>query len=204
MIEWIIDIIESIGLLGVAFLSFLEVVIPIIPSEIVLPFSGFVASRGDLGLIGVIIAATVGSVAGSVVLYYLADWFGWERIQAIVAKYGKYLGVKQKDVDKAADYFDSHENWFVLFGRFIPGVRSVIAIPAGLRKMPITSFVVISTIGAAVGNIILVYAGYRLGEDYEQIEHYIGPASKIIAAIVVLGAVGWIVYRRLQDKESSN
>lgn len=201
MIEWIIDVIESVGLLGVAFLSFLEVVIPIIPSEIVLPFSGFVASRGDLGLIGVIVAATIGSVAGSVVLYYLADWFGWERIQAIVSKYGKYLGVKQKDVDKAADYFDSHENWFVLFGRFIPGVRSVIAIPAGLRKMPIASFVGISTIGAAVWNIILVYAGFRLGEDYEKIEEWIGPVSKVVVVLVVLGAIGWIAYRRFSEKK---
>src|SRR6056297_1106489 len=140
MIDWIISVIESVGYLGVAFLSMLEVVIPIIPSEVVLPFSGFAAADGSLGLVGVIVAATLGSVLGSVILYYVAVWFGWDRILDITTKYGRYLGVKQKDIEKAGDYFEKYEYKFVFFGRFIPGVRSVIAIPAGLKKMPLLPF----------------------------------------------------------------
>ena len=105
-----------------------------------------------------------------------------------------------RDRDKAAELFDKHDNWFVFFGRFIPGVRSVIAIPAGLREMPIVSFVIITTIGASVWNIVLVYAGFRLGENYEMIEEYIGPISKFIAVAIIAGGAGWIIYRRLSER----
>ena len=202
MVDWIVDVIEQVGYAGVAFLSMLEVVIPIIPSEIVLPFSGFAAERGDLTLLGVIIAATVGSVIGSLILYYIAVWFGWERIDQITEKYGRYLGVKRKDIDKAGDYFEKYEYRFVFFGRFIPGVRSVIAIPAGLRKMPVGGFTLMTTLGALIWNIALVYAGYALGADYERIEEYISPVSKVVAAAVVLGGLVWLYQVRKKNKKS--
>ena len=192
MIDWITQLIEDIGYLGVAFLSMLEVVIPIIPSEVVLPFSGFAASQGSLNIVGVIIAATMGSVLGSVVLYYIALWFGWERIDRITEKYGKYLGVKQTDIDKAGDFFETYEYKFVFFGRFIPGVRSVIAIPAGLKRMPIVGFAAVTAAGALIWNIGLILAGYLLGDQYHKIENYIGMVSKIIVALVLLGGLYWL------------
>lgn len=200
MIDWIISVIEAVGYVGVAFLSMLEVVIPIIPSEIVLPFSGFTAAEGNLNLIGVIIAATIGSVIGSVILYYLADWFGWERIELLTAKYGKYLGVKQKDVDKAGEYFERYEYKFVFFGRFIPGVRSVIAIPAGLVRMPLLPFMGITAVGALLWNIVLVYAGYRLREDYDKIEAYISPISKIVLVLLILAGAYWLYGVRKKNR----
>ncbi len=200
MINWIIDIIESVGYLGVAFLSMIEVVIPIIPSEVVLPFSGFAASRGELSLLIIIIVATVGSVIGSLVLYYVAMLFGWERIDAITKKYGKYLGVKQKDIDRAGEFFEKYEYKFVFFGRFIPGVRSVIAIPAGLKKMPLKGFTLMTALGALIWNIALVSAGYWLGHDYDRIEGYIGPVSNVVVGLLLVGAAVWVIHVRKKNK----
>ncbi len=203
MIDWIISVIESVGYGGVAFLSMIEVVIPIIPSEVVLPFSGFVASRGELTLIGVIVAATIGSVIGSLILYYIAKAFGWERIDAITAKYGKYLGVKQKDIDVAGDYFEKYEYRFVFFGRFIPGVRSVIAIPAGLKDMDVKGFAAMTALGALIWNVGLVYAGYVLGDQYEKIEGYLQPISYVVVALVLLGAGYWLLRVRKSNKSKN-
>lgn len=135
-------------------------------------------------------------------MYYIAVWFGWERIDQITEKYGRYLGVKRKDIDKAGDYFEKYEYRFVFFGRFIPGVRSVIAIPAGLRKMPVGGFTLMTTLGALIWNIALVYAGYALGADYERIEEYISPVSKVVAAAVVLGGLVWLYQVRKKNKKS--
>lgn len=203
MVEWIINIIESVGYVGVAALSALEVIIPIIPSEVVLPFSGFAAEKGELTYVGVLVAATVGSVIGSLVLYYVARLFGWERIDLITKKYGKYIGVKQKDIDAAGDYFEKREKSFIFFGRFIPGVRSVIAIPAGLRGMNVRDFTILTTLGALVWNIVLVTAGYQLGAEYDRIEKYISPISKVMVALVVVGAAIWLYkvrQKNLQNK----
>ncbi len=189
MIEWITEVINSVGYAGVAFLSALEVVIPIIPSEVVLPFSGFAASQGDMNLVGVILAATAGSTIGSLILYYFAQFFGWKRLNLLVDRWGSLLGVKSKDLESAGDYFEKYEYKFVFFGRFIPGVRSVIAVPAGLKGMSVIGFSVMTTIGALLWNIALVYAGYKLGDNYHAVEEWLGPVSKIVAATVFVVAI---------------
>lgn len=200
MVDWIVQVIDSMGYIGVTFLVTLEVVIPIIPSEIILPFSGFTASQGELSFVGVLVASTLGALLGALIIYYVAKLIGWERVDYITNRFGKYVGVKQKDIDKAGEYFDKYSNWVVLFGRFIPGVRSVVAIPAGLRSMPIFTFILLTIIGSFIWNLGLVTAGYLLGENYDRIEGYISPVSKIVLATIIIYVAYWVYTKYKKNK----
>jgi membrane protein DedA with SNARE-associated domain len=195
--ERVIDIIERFGYTGIALLIALETVFPPLPSEIILPLGGFTASRGDLTLWGVILAATLGSVAGALVLYAVGYWFGRERLYWLVDRYGRYVLLKQTDIDKANDWFERYNTKAVLIGRMIPVVRSLISIPAGLTRMSLPTFIVYTTIGSALWNSALIGSGYLLGNNWEEVEQYVG----YLQYAVILGAiagVGWFVWNRLR------
>ncbi len=147
--DWVTEVIDQLGYLGVAFLVALENVFPPIPSEVVLPFAGFVASDGGATLIGMIIAATIGSLVGALVLYGFAAWIGPERLDRFLLTYGKWFRLTSADVRKSEAWFDRHSNSAVLICRCIPLVRSLISIPAGFRRMPLGRFVLYTTLGVA-------------------------------------------------------
>jgi len=193
--DWVTDVIDSLGYLGVALLVALENVFPPIPSEIVLPFAGFVASDGDANLIGMIVAATIGSLVGALILYGVSAWVGPDRVGQFVIRYGRWLRLTTDDVVKAERWFDRYSNRAVLVCRCIPLIRSLISIPAGFRRMPLGQFVVYTTIGSAIWNSALIGAGYLLRSSWHDVEPVLSWFQYIVVAVIVV-AFGWFVWSR--------
>lgn len=188
--EWVLIIMEQFGLLGVTVMMFLENVFPPIPSELIMPAAGFAAAMGKMNLVLVIISGTLGSVLGALPLYYLGTVFDEKRLFSLAEKYGKYVLVKPSDVTNAQDWFHKYGKTVIFFGRMIPAIRSLISIPAGMARMPMLPFLVLTAIGSAIWTTILAYAGYILGANYEQVETFIEPISKIVVIVVLcIGAV---------------
>jgi len=198
--QWVFDIVDRLGAAGIGLLIFLENVVPPIPSEVILPLGGFRASTGAMDPIGVWAAATMGAVAGALVLYALGAMLGFERVHRLAGNRWFILS-SQKDLEKGLDLFERYGNWFVLCGRCIPIVRSLISIPAGIAGMPLLRFVGLSTIGSAVWNAIFVYLGFTLGERWEDIEGYMSPLSKVVAVIGAL-VLGWLIWRKVQQRRA--
>ncbi|WP_221090540.1 DedA family protein [Deinococcus aquaedulcis] len=196
MADWVQNLMDSMGYVGILLLMILENIFPPIPSELIMPSAGFAASRGDLSLPLVILVGTAGSVLGTLPLYYLGRAFGEEKLVKWADKYGKWLTLSGKDIRKADDWFDKHGTKAVLFGRLVPGIRSLLSLPAGMSEMPMAKFLIYSSIGSAVWASILAGAGYLLGENYDRVEQYVGPASKVILAVVVVAAIVWFVRRK--------
>jgi membrane protein DedA with SNARE-associated domain len=196
---WVQDIIERLGAIGVALLVILENVFPPIPSEIVLPFAGFVAQRGDGSVVVMIVAATVGAVVGALILYYVAAFIGPARLSAFITRFGKWFGVKPADLARAEQWFDRHAIAAVLLGRCVPLIRSVVSVPAGFRRMPLVSFVVYTALGSAVWNTALIGAGAALGNQWENVEPYVAILQWAVIVVIVLLLVSFIV-RKLRNR----
>jgi membrane protein DedA with SNARE-associated domain len=186
---WVQDVIEQLGALGVALLVILENVFPPIPSEIVLPFAGFVAQRGDGSVSVMILAATVGAVTGALVLYAIAALIGQVRLAAFIERFGRWFGVKPTDLARAEAWFDRHAVAAVLLGRCVPLIRSVVSIPAGFRRMRLVPFIVYTAMGSAVWNTALVGAGAVLGNQWDKVEPYVAVLQYVVIAVIVLFVV---------------
>lgn len=192
---WVTDVVQSLGYLGVAFLVALESIVPPIPSELVLPLAGFVAGQGDASLIGMVGAATLGSVLGALVLYWISASIGPDRLRAIVVAHGRWLGVKEADLDRAESWFDRRSEIAVLVCRCVPLVRSLVSIPAGFRRMPLGRFVVFTALGSLIWNAALIGAGALLGERWEQVGDVIGSLQTVVV-VVISSALTWFVWKR--------
>ena len=190
MTGWIADLIEAFGALGVAFLMALENLFPPIPSELILPFVGFLVGRGEIGFLPALIASTAGSLSGALILYALGRWGG----RNLILRYGRYLRVKEADLDRAEGWFDKYDEWVVLFGRMVPGVRSVVSIPAGMLRTPFLRFVLLTTAGSAAWNTLLLGAGWYLGENWQQIEGFVGSLSNFVLVLVALALVAAAIW----------
>jgi len=190
MAQFITDTINKLGYAAVVGLMFLENLFPPIPSELIMPFAGMTATRGEgLSFVGVIVAGTLGSVLGAVALYYLGYRIGQDRLRDWAGKHGHWLGFDPEDIDRGREWFDRHGAVAVLFGRVIPGVRSIISIPAGVDRMNFMAFLLYSTIGSAIWTTVLAFAGRLLGANYQRVEHYLDPVTwGILGLIVVLWA----------------
>lgn len=200
MADWVQGLMDSMGYLGILLLMILENLFPPIPSELIMPSAGFAAARGDLSLPIVILMGVLGSVIGTLPLYYIGRAFGEERLVAWADKHGKWLTLSGKDIRKADDWFDQHGTKAVLFGRMVPGIRSLLSLPAGMSEMPMPKFLIYSAIGSGLWATALVMAGYVLGENYDRVEQYISPISKIVLAAVVVAAVAWFLKRRREQQ----
>jgi membrane protein DedA with SNARE-associated domain len=182
------DVMDALGEIGVGVLVLAENVFPPIPSEVVLPLAGYLASRGRMDLTLVIVAATVGSVLGALLLYEVGVRTGRARLRRFIDWMPLLEG---EDLDRAEDWFDRHGQASVLIGRCIPVVRSLISVPAGFAEMPRWRFLVLTTIGSGVWNSFFVAAGYALGAQFSEIERYSGWLNTAVyAAILVLLALG--------------
>ncbi|MFC3832341.1 MULTISPECIES: DedA family protein [Deinococcus] len=201
MVEWVQGLMDSLGYVGILLLMVLENLFPPIPSELIMPSAGFAAARGDLNLIVVILMGTLGSVVGTLPLYYIGRAFGEDRLVEWADKHGKWLTLSGKDIKKADDWFDRHGTKAVLFGRMVPGIRSLLSLPAGMSEMPLPKFLLYSAIGSGLWASALAGAGYLLGDNYEQVEQYVGPASKVILAVLAVAAVMWFVRRRREQAQ---
>jgi len=196
MADWVQNLMDSMGYLGILLLMIIENLFPPIPSELIMPSAGFAASRGEMNLLMVIAVGTLGSVLGTLPLYYVGRAFGEKRLMEWADRYGKWLTLSGKDIKKADDWFDRHGTKAVLFGRMVPGIRSLLSLPAGMSEMPLPKFLVYSAIGSGLWATALSGAGYVLGENYDRVEQYVGPASKVILVVVVVAAVWWFVQRK--------
>lgn len=192
---WVTGVVESLGYIGIATLVALENLIPPIPSEIILPLAGFLVGQGRFSFPFVLIAATIGSVTGALVLYGLGRFLGEHHLRAYVKKYGRFILLNEDGYDAARDRFSAHGNTVVLFGRFIPGVRSLISVPAGVVAMPIGQFVAYTTIGSAIWNAGLVGLGWILGHEWTRIERYATYLEYLVLAVLVIAA-GWFLWRK--------
>lgn len=186
MQSWIIDIMEKFGYYGICFLIAIENLFPPIPSEVILTFGGFMTTFTTLTVWGVIISATIGSLLGAIILYGVGRILSPERLGKILdGKIGQLLHLKKEDVFKASDWFNKRGKTTVLFCRCIPVIRSLISIPAGMAKMQFGIFLLMTTIGSLVWNIILVYLGVTAGASWEKITASTDIYTKV--TIVVLG-----------------
>ncbi|MBK3734592.1 DedA family protein [Azospirillum brasilense] len=191
MFEWIADMVEGGGYAGIALLMLLENVFPPIPSELIMPLAGFVAARGDLSLPLVVLAGTVGSVAGALFWYYAGRWLGSERLKRLAARHGRWLTVAPAQVDEATGWFRRHSAASVLIGRLIPAVRTLISVPAGIAGMGLVRFLVYSTLGTALWSLVLAGAGYLLEGQYDKVSGWMDPVAKLVIAAFA----GWYAYR---------
>ena len=189
---WVQDVIEHFGYLGVALLVVLENVFPPIPSEIVLPFAGFVAQQGSYSVVLMILAATVGSVIGALIMYWIAAIIGDERLHAFTRKFGKWVQIREADLTRAEEWFDRHAMSAVLVGRCVPLIRSVVSIPAGFRRMKLIPYIAYTFLGSLVWNVLLVGAGALLGENWERVGSYVGIFQWIVIAVVAVVVVRFL------------
>ncbi|MEY2766598.1 MAG: hypothetical protein RL644_1142 [Actinomycetota bacterium] len=190
MVQWATDVIDAIGLAGVAFLVALENIFPPIPSELILLLAGFNVSEGRFGLVGAVLAATVGSVVGAYFLYAVGRLVQDERLERFLAGAGRFVGLKRADVHKGFLWFERHGTAVVLFGRLIPVVRSVVSIPAGSDKMPIGRFTLLTAAGSLVWNTVWVAVGWGLGDQWEKAGKW---GDYLQYGVVALAAVGFVV-----------
>ena len=188
MQELIIQIMNNFGYIGVFLLITIENVFPPIPSEVILLFGGFMTTYTSMNVIGVIVASTLGSVLGAIILYYIGKILNKERLKKIItSKPGKLLRLKPEDIDKADKWFDTKGNKTVFFCRFIPVIRSLISIPAGMSEMPMKKFLIYTTLGSLIWNAALTIAGSIVGENWTSILEIMDNYSHI--AVIVLGII---------------
>lgn len=195
MAEWIFGIIDSLGAIGVGLLILLENVVPPIPSEVILPLAGYRASTGAFNVVAVWIAATLGALVGALILYGLGAWLGYERLHRL-AGHRWFILASQKDIDRGDKLFDTHGGKIVLLARCVPLVRSIVSVPAGLSGMPILRFSVFTAIGSGIWNAVFIGLGWFLGENWDQVEQYLGPISYVVVGLLLVGLVVLIVRRR--------
>lgn len=193
--DWVTTVVESFGYGGVALLVLIENVFPPIPSEVVLALAGFAASRGETSVVGMIGASTAGSLGGALVLYFMAAVFGAARLRRIVVGQQRWLRITNSDMDRAEAWFDRWSGLAVLVCRCVPLVRSLISVPAGLRRMAIVPFVVLTTLGSLAWNTLFVTSGYLLGENWHLVVDAASYAQYVVvgagASLAVVGAFRW-------------
>lgn len=200
MQNWITDFMESYGYLAVFFMIMIENVFPPIPSELILTFGGFMTTYSELTIGGTILVSTLGSVAGALILYGLGYVLRIERMERIVERYGHVLRVKKEDLHKANSWFDRYGYWTVLLCRMVPLIRSLISIPAGMARMNVWLFLLFTTIGSLIWNVLLVSLGAALGGSWEKIVEVMDVYSSFtyaaIALMLVIGAIAFFRKRR--------
>lgn len=185
---WVVDVVDGLGVVGVGALTFLETVFPPIPSEVILPFTGFAASQGDINAIGAWAAATLGALVAALALYWLGVAVGYERLQWLAERrWFVVFGVK--DLERGERFFERHGGVVVLVCRCIPLLRSIVSVPAGVSRMPLPKFVALTVLGSGVWNAAFIYAGWQLGNNWDSVEGWVGPAGYAVVAALAVAVV---------------
>ena len=198
MAEWITNIMNSLGYLGIGLLMFLENIFPPIPSELIMPLAGFTVAQGKLNFGLVVLVGVLGTVLGALPWYYAGQILGEQRLKSLADKYGRWLTISSKDIEKAKRWFDRRGGQAVFICRLVPGVRTLISLPAGISRMPLVPFLLYSTLGTLLWVGLLTYAGYVLGNNYELVEEYLAPVSKIVLTTLVIAFILWLVRRNMR------
>lgn len=194
MFDWISQILQGGGVWAIAALMFLENVFPPIPSELIMPLAGYNAAQGGASLWATILSGTLGSVAGTWLWYLAGRVIGAERLRKLVTRHGRWLTLTPRQLDQAQGWFDRHGAAVVFFGRFVPTVRTLISVPAGLAAMPLPRFLLFTMLGSLIWCSLLSLAGWWLRDQYDLVGAWLNPVSTII--VVGLGlAYLWRVIR---------
>ncbi|MFI1757742.1 DedA family protein [Streptomyces sp. NPDC020571] len=189
---WAADLVDAMGAPGAGLAVALENLFPPLPSEIILPLTGFAAGQGVISLFAALFWTTLGSVVGAAVLYWIGALVGRERMYAIWAKLPL---VKTSDLERTEEWFAKHGTKAVFLGRMVPIFRSLISVPAGLERMPLPTFLALTGLGALMWNTVLVMSGYWLGDQWDKVGDYVGVLSKAVLVMVVLALAFYIVVR---------
>lgn len=203
------EVITAIGYPGITLMMILENVFPPIPSEVVMPYAGFLAEEGKFNVLAVWASGTLGSVIGALILYYVGYWAEDHIIVGVVRRYGQWLMLTEADLEKALNWFDKHGEVVVFFGRLVPVVRSLISIPAGMDKMHLGRFLFFSTLGSSIWTGVLTYAGYMLGENWEDVVALVAEYQRVTIviigiALVVLGIRRFYIWRNTSSVPRSS
>lgn len=204
MTVWVEELVRSMGYIGLTVLTFLENIFPPIPSELILPLGGFLVAQERLTMAGVILAGTVGSLAGAIVLYYVGMIFNGERLKNWVEAYGGWLLLNPRDVDSAFHWFEKYGGAAVFVCRLIPGIRSLISLPAGAFGMPMPKFLLYSTAGTALWSALLAFAGQFLGHQYDDLGLFLKWISYAAIGMVSFSIVVWYIQKRRDQKSRRN
>ena len=180
MSDWVVRLIDQTGYLGIGFLMFLETVFPPIPSEVIMPVAGVAAGQGKLSYSLVVASGTAGAMLGNIFWYLAARSLGLERLHPFVDRWGRWLTITWPEVLRADRWFRGHGMMFVFLGRLVPTVRSLVSVPAGLLHMQFRRFLIASTLGTAAWTAMLAAAGFKLGENYADIDQFLGPLSSAV------------------------
>jgi membrane protein DedA with SNARE-associated domain len=193
MIEWVTGIVAAGGWPGVLALMFLENLFPPIPSELIMPLAGFAAARGQMSFTLAVLAGIVGTLLGNAFWYELSRAIGSARIRPLFARYGRWFAVDDKDFDKAEATLKKYGPFALFFGRLLPGIRTVISIPAGLALIPRPVFYVWTALGSAIWIMFLTSAGYWMEEHYDKVEAWLSPLSYVVVGGIV-AAYAWHIW----------
>lgn len=193
LVGWIVGVVEAVGAAGVGLAVALEVIVPPIPSEIVLPLAGFLAGRGDLSYTGALVWSTVGSLVGALVAYWLGAALGRDRVERLWARVPLS---EPEDLARADAWFVDHQRRAVFFGRFVPVVRSLISVPAGVSRMSLPVFVLYTALGSGLWNAVFITLGYELGAQWRNVGQY-SDVLNVITIVVIAVVVGVLAGRRL-------
>ncbi|WP_103172542.1 DedA family protein [Paracoccus sp. SY] len=196
MFDWIAAFLDSGGALAIAALMLLENVFPPIPSELIMPLAGFNAARGGTPLWLAILAGGLGSLAGAWLWYLVGRAFGAHRLRRLIASHGRWLTLTLSEFEAAEGWFNRYGRAIVFFGRFVPTVRTLISIPAGIERMPQGQFLLYTALGSFIWSGGLAVAGYLLEDQYENVEHWIDPLS----TAVVIGIIALYLWRVIRWK----
>ena len=194
---WATGLIGILGYPGVLFLMALESMVAPVPSEAVMPFAGFLVAEGNMSMLAVAIWATVGSIVGSLISYYIGLWGG----RALVLKVGKYLLLNEHHLEVTEKFFWRRGDITVFVSRFIPVVRHFISIPAGMGKMPLVPFLIYTAVGAGIWNWILTYAGFKLCANWASITPYFHIVDKIMLGVIAV-VILWFIWSQLKIRKS--
>lgn len=199
MVEWISSLMSSLGYLGIGLLMFLENLFPPIPSELIMPLAGFTVAQGQMNFGLAVFAGTVGTMAGTYAWYYLGRLVNYQRLEIWTDRYGKWMGVTAKDIERVHNWFNKHGRKAVFLGRMVPGIRTLISLPAGINQMPFSTFTLYSLAGTLLWTLALTTAGFVLGDNYPLIEKYLAPVSKFVL-FGLIGLVGYWLFQKMRSR----
>lgn len=197
---WVINVISALGYPGIVVTMAIESALIPLPSEIIMPFSGYLVSLGRFNLLAVAIAGALGNVLGSLAAYGLGYW-GHERVvRRLIRKWGKWVLITEEELDNTEKLLHKYKNWVVLGSRVLPGIRTIISLPCGIAKLPLQRFIILTFIGSFVWSLFLAWVGMILGENWDTLGPYFHKADAAIV-ILIIGAITLYVWHKLKKKK---
>ena len=198
---------QWIGYTAILLAMFLENLFPPIPSELIMPLGGFYVQQGQLQFLPVVIAGLIGTVLGAFPWYGIGRLANEERIELWQDRHGRWIGISSEELARSRRWFSRYGTALVFWGRLVPGIRTLISVPAGVELMPLFPFLIWTTAGSLIWTFLLTFAGFALGESYSNVELWIDPVSKVIKILILFGLLSgfiWLVIRTLRDLKKEN